>query len=377
MNNHIEHIEDLLLTGNTLKVKEILQTFQSQYNVRIKYDGVPSIFYGINPENNKRFIAKKSIFNKVPILYHSAEEIDNSNLPDNLKRDFKICLEVLAVLPFTSGIIQGDLMFTGSTKRIERIDGELRLCCQPNLLIYTLPDDCDTAALGIAWHTRYAAPWMRGSLKSMLAAQPIYGEDYRELFGVDCGHYIFPYSVSGFLKRDTSILLDSLIYQFQLSSNHDFKMFKDKILLSRLRVVLNSYIRNDIKQPENILQDLIINVSDYFTKQTNKLKTDVSKEKKKEEWRNTLQEFSCITPSLIENTFKAMRDICDLKINILSDINDRLPSCWIKIAGDGMCHRTDHEGIVVVHKGVPIKLVDREQFAYMNFSGDYVKGWST
>ena len=64
---------------------------RSSVNMTVKWDGAPAIFAGIDPEDNKFFVAKKSVFNVEPKLYKTEEEID-ADLSGNLNSKFKIAL---------------------------------------------------------------------------------------------------------------------------------------------------------------------------------------------------------------------------------------------------------------------------------------------
>ena len=50
----------------------------------VKWDGAPAIFAGIDPEDGKFFVAKKSVFNVEPKLYKSVAEIDADGLSGQL-----------------------------------------------------------------------------------------------------------------------------------------------------------------------------------------------------------------------------------------------------------------------------------------------------
>ena len=62
-NTHLEHPEDSILTGDL----SVLDWFSTNAHLSVKMDGAPAIVAGINPENGKRFVGTKSVFNKVKI----------------------------------------------------------------------------------------------------------------------------------------------------------------------------------------------------------------------------------------------------------------------------------------------------------------------
>ena len=69
---------------------------RSSVNMTVKWDGAPAIFAGIDPDDGKFFVAKKSVFNVNPKLYKSNEEIDE-DLSGTLNSKFKVVLSELSL----------------------------------------------------------------------------------------------------------------------------------------------------------------------------------------------------------------------------------------------------------------------------------------
>ena len=78
-NLHLEHIEDEILNDGIHGGRAAINFIQSlrdmlagtaktPVNVSTKWDGAPAIFAGIDPSDGQFFVAKKSVFNKNPIL---------------------------------------------------------------------------------------------------------------------------------------------------------------------------------------------------------------------------------------------------------------------------------------------------------------------
>jgi hypothetical protein len=47
---------------------------RSSVSMTVKWDGSPAIFAGIDPDDGKFFVAKKSVFNVNPKLYKTAQD---------------------------------------------------------------------------------------------------------------------------------------------------------------------------------------------------------------------------------------------------------------------------------------------------------------
>ena len=102
-----------------------------------------SIVAGINPENGKRFVGTKSVFNKVKIkINHSHEEIEQNHTGAVAK----ILHHSLDCLPATSSIIQYDFINFGGDDTYT-----------PNTITYIF-DEIVSQDIIVAPHTQYHVP---------------------------------------------------------------------------------------------------------------------------------------------------------------------------------------------------------------------------
>ena len=166
-NLHLEHIEDEILNygvdGGRASINFIQSlrdmfagATRSSINMTVKWDGAPAIFAGVDPEDNKFFVGKKSVFNVEPQLYKTNADIDKYTSGD-LNAKFKVALEEFPKLGIR-GVIQGDLMFTNDVDT-QKIDGIDYYTFQPNTIVYAAAQDSDlgkqikSAKIGVVWHT--------------------------------------------------------------------------------------------------------------------------------------------------------------------------------------------------------------------------------
>ena len=130
---------------------------RSSVSMTVKWDGAPAIFAGVDPEDGKFFVAKKSVFNVSPKLYKTNAEID-ADLSGDLNAKFKVALAEFSKLGI-KGVLQGDLMYTDLST--EKIDGTSYYTFQPNTIVYAVPVDSDlgktmnASKIGVVWHTTY------------------------------------------------------------------------------------------------------------------------------------------------------------------------------------------------------------------------------
>ena len=179
-NLHLEHLEDEIINFgvdggraaiNFLRsLRDMLAgASRSSVNMTVKWDGAPAIFAGVDPEDDKFFVAKKSVFNVSPKLYKTEGEID-ADLSGTLNSKFKVALKEFSKLGI-KGVLQGDLMFTDDVET-SKIDNQRYYTFQPNTIVYAIPVDSDLgriinrAKIGIVWHTTYTG----SELQSMKAS---------------------------------------------------------------------------------------------------------------------------------------------------------------------------------------------------------------
>lgn len=171
---HLEHVEDHIIHGGhegvvhaheTLSdVLAILEgkprkSFGQQTRITTKYDGAPSIVFGVNPENGKFFVATKSAFNKNPKLNYSERDIEeNHGHAPGLVSKLKDALrELPKIMPKSGGVFQGDMMYTAEDL-VKNKNGSYSFT--PNTTTYTTDNDenhrsAEVAKVGVVVHSRY------------------------------------------------------------------------------------------------------------------------------------------------------------------------------------------------------------------------------
>ena len=229
-NLHLEHLEDEIInygvTGGRAAInflrslRDMLAgASRSSVNMTVKWDGAPAIFAGIDPEDGKFFVAKKSVFNVSPKLYKTDAEID-ADVSGALVSKFKIALKEFSKLGI-KGVLQGDLMFTDDVDTTT-IDGEKYYTFQPNTIVYAVPVDSKLgniikkAKIGIVWHTTYSGKAL---------------QDMKASFGANISS----------LSKSSSVWMDDASYR-DVSGRATFNAKEtDKItaILSQIKVCIN------------------------------------------------------------------------------------------------------------------------------------------
>ena len=136
---HIEHWEDCIITGDL----SVLDFFNGDYEVSLKIDGSPAVFWGFDELNGKFFVALKSIFNKIKKkVCYSVEDIEFYY--ENQPKLIEILTACFQCLPKEKGIFSGDFIGFGGLN-----------VYTPNTITYQFPEVI-TQSIIIAPHTKWS-----------------------------------------------------------------------------------------------------------------------------------------------------------------------------------------------------------------------------
>lgn len=399
-NLHLEHIEDDILNFGVVgarasinflrSLRDMLSgSSRSSINMTVKWDGAPAIFAGVDPSDNRFFVAKKSVFNKTPLLYKTASEIDaDTKLPQSLKSKFKTALAEFSKLGI-NGVLQGDLMFTKSDLQSETIDGQRYTTFQPNTIVYAVPSGSPLdikikqAKIGIVWHTSYSGK----SLQDMRASFGVNIKPLRKISSVwmDDASYQDISGQATFTKTETdniSRILSSVGLQFRRISSAQLNTFlamqnsfTGKMVGASFKTYNNSKVREGQKvtDPKSHAQGYVKWVENKFQTEIDKLKTEKSKSALELKMKETVKVISSQV-SLIENVTAFQSMIVDAKMIIVNKLNT-VKSIGTFIKTDKGFKVTTPEGYVAIDRieGNAVKLVDRMEFSYNNFTA--IKAW--
>lgn len=394
-NVHMEHLEDLIFNGGVDGTRQAINflralrdmmagTTAKPINATVKWDGAPAIFAGVDPKDGKFFVAKKGVFNVQPLLYKSQSEIRSAKeLSPDLKRKFGIALSEFSKLGIT-GVIQGDLLFTKSDLKKAKIEGDDYITFHPNTIVYALPSGSDIAKkvlkakIGVIWHTKYTGDRL-ADMKADFTANIVGGLKKSASVFMDNATYRDVSGTATFTNDDTTQLTNILssagkIFRSvdattlnAIAENDDLKM--------RIKAFVNSKIREgeSIGSPRAFVRDMVNYLMDYYDAQIESKKTERGKAPARQKKQDMLK-VSTQHNALVDiiTIFKHIRD-AKLMIIKKMDTTKAIPT-FLKTK-DGY-KVTEQEGYVAIdHVGNAIKLVDRMQFSYANFSPEVIKGW--
>ena len=397
-NTHLEHLEDDIINNgheggkNAIAFLESLNEMLSGHsekkvNVSVKWDGAPAIVCGPSPENGKFFVGTKSVFNKTPKVNYNIADIrkNHDGAVANILRE---CLQYLSGIGMKQ-ILQGDLMYTSSTKKKTTYKdptgkSEQMISFQPNTIVYMVPENTpfgkkiDTSKLGIVFHTTYKGASFE-KLKTSFGADvsklrktsKVWFDDasYKDV----SGNALMTIGESQSLQKTINMASGSLKKAKEMLNI----MSTQKNTLSvgvQLKTYLNSFIRAATDLPST--KETANKFREFYKERTQKeidgVKTDKAKDKYKTIQDTGLKFIDDHTESIYfaVATYKTLQTA---KKVLIDKLNKAKSIGTFKTTSDGL-QATNPEGYVAVDKkGKAVKLVDRMEFSLQNFT--VAKNW--
>lgn len=391
-NTHMTHIEDKVLYGGVNgtrqainALRELRNMLQGSHdgNVSVKWDGAPAIFAGIDPTDGQFFVAKKGIFNKNPKVYKTAADVDADTSGD-LASKLKDALKYLPDLGI-KGVIQGDFLYGPGDLQIEKIKGENYVTFHPNTIVYAVPADSPAAKdiraakIGIVWHTTYTG----NSFESMRAS---YGVDVskfkksRNVWSQDA--MLRDLTKVTMSKRDTEEVNEYLSQAGklfnQIAGSTLRELERNRQLAQLIETYNNSFVRKGqvIGDTGRHVSGLIGWIKSRYQKEIDARKTDRGKAAQQKKLDEILSFFSVQNKDSLKKMFDLQKTIVLAKLKLINSLNN-LQNVKTFVKTRNGFKVTGAEGFVAIDKlgGDAVKIVDRMEFSYNNFSPDILKGW--
>ncbi len=395
-NTHLEHLEDEIINNGLSGAKTAVRFLNSlkdmlngvgkgSTNVTVKWDGAPAVFAGINPENGKFFVATKSLFNKVPKINYTNEDIRTNHGSGGPADKLKLALKHLPKLGM-KGIFQGDIMFTKEDLAEEVVDGVKSVVFTPNTITYAVPADSKLAStirkasIGVVWHTSYSGKTI-ADLSASFGVDSSKFTTTKSVWSEDAGVKNVS-SVAGLTKADTKSLTAkiNMIKGAIKKTGRFFDVLKrEQTILSlggQLKIFFNSKIREGTKLSgvDKLVKEFDKYYIDRMTKEIADRKTDKGKAKYKKILKDSSKELKNYKNE-IYFAFATYLAIKEAKLIVVSQLNKIQGIGTFLKTGDGF-KVTAPEGFVAINakSGKAVKLVDRLEFSHANFT--IAKNWS-
>ena len=391
-NTHMTHIEDKVLYGGVKGTRDAILALRSlrdmlggqhDGNVSLKWDGAPAVFAGIDPSDGRFFVAKKGIFNKSPEIYKNDDDIDAATSGD-LNTKLKLALQYLPELGI-KGIIQGDFLFSPGDVKKTRIKGDQYITFHPNTIVYAIPAGTEMAKqlqskkIGVVWHTTYTGSSFE-SLKASYGVDVSKLRDSKNVWSQDAMlRDLTKYTLS---KKDTEEVNAHLsnagkIFN-QISGSTLRTLENNRNLAQLIETFNNSYVRRGevVTNTTMHVNKLVAWITARYKKEIDKRSSTAGKATQQKKLDEILSFFSAKNKVSLKKMFDLQKSIVLAKLKLINILN-KLGSIDTFLKTKNGYKTTGQEGYVAIDTlgGDAVKIVDRMEFSYANFSPDILKGW--
>lgn len=370
---HLEHAEDHIIHGgdegvahaadNLEDLHTLLTGGKPKSKITTKYDGSPSVVFGINPENGKFFVASKSAFNKNPKINYTDQDIENNHgHAPGLVAKLKAALAHLPkVMPAKGGVYQGDFLY--EKPDVEEENGKLKFA--PNTITYAANKDSlqgrkiAASDIGFVVHTQYKGKHL---------------DDMKAGFDVD--HSKFKQDPAVNLVNPEVNDISGTRYTPQL--RNAYQEHKAKALEAYQSAGIDT-LTNLAKHDPYIKPYINTTVRDSTTPSTKgymtflakkrdseveKAKSDAGKQKKAAAYNELIDDLDN-NKSNYDSTFKLHHHLQKAKDVLVQALGN--PTDFEHTVGG---KQVKPEGFVSIRNGRPTKLVDRAEFSRLNFANN-------
>lgn len=389
-NTHMTHIEDKVLYGGVNGTRQAIMALRSlrdmlsgkhEGKVSVKWDGAPAIFCGTDPSDGKFFVAKKGIFNKNPKVYKTPEDVDADTSGD-LATKLKDALQYLPELGI-KGVIQGDFLFGRGDLSNQTIDGQKYVTFHPNTIVYAVPVDqaqeIKSAKIGIVWHTTYTG----NTFETMKASYGVDVSKLRKSKNVWSQDAMLRDAQGATMSKketeEVNEILSTCGKLFNQIAGSTLRTLEgNPDLAGTIETYNNTFVRKGaiIPNSKTHVQGLIKYIQDKYQKEIDKRSTEKGKKAQSEKRDAVLEFFSPANRASLEKMFDLQKSIVLAKLKLINKLNDIKKIDTFVQTKNGY-KVTGEEGYVAIDTlgGDAVKLVDRMEFSYNNFSPDVLKGW--
>ena len=278
------------------------------------------------------------------------------------------------------------MLFTDDIKT-ETIDGGKYTVFHPNTIVYAVPYDSELAKkirkakIGVVWHTTYEGDSFESmrasfgkSIVDKLNANPAVWMDdatYKDYSGTATFTVDETKKVTEVLSRADAVFNSISAPTLNGISN-------DEDLLLAVKTFNNTKIRKmeQISDTRAHVRELFHWIHDRYEKEIEKKKTAAGKQKQEDARKKVLSFFAHHDQNQIVAIFDLMNLIVEAKKLIIAKMNKAGHINTFLKTQNGF-KVTGVEGFVAIDhlSGNAVKIIDRMEFSYANFSPDILKGW--
>ena len=395
-NTHMTHIEDMVIDGGVKGARDAIFALRDLRDmlaghtndtkqVTVKWDGAPAVFAGIDPSDGKFFVAKKGIFNKNPKVYKSVKDV-KADTSGDLAAKLTVAFQELSKLGIKRGVYQGDIMFTKKDLKKATIDGQKYVTFHPNTIVYAVPiaaaSEIMKAKIGVVWHTYYQG----ATFDKMSASFGVSVAAFKKVRSVWQKSANLP-DISGLAtlsKKETNEITKHISNAGKLFQKIASNTLSDVSTNTDINLYINTFRNTKVRAQEETtdsktyVAELIGWIENRYNTEKERLKSDAGKDRKEQAKLDALEFFSDVNKSGLISMFDMQNELVKAKKKLLNHL-DSMDSINTFIKTKDGFRVTGAEGYVAIDHltNGAVKIVDRMEFSYNNFSKDIIKGWES
>ncbi len=395
-NTHMTHIEDMVIDGGVdgarsaiFALRDLRDMLAGNTNdsraVTVKWDGAPAVFAGIDPNDGKFFVAKKGIFNKNPKVYKSIKDV-KADTSGDLAAKLSVAFKEFKKLGIRKGVYQGDIMFTKKDLKRQTIDGVKYVTFHPNTIVYAVPieaaKEIQRAKIGVVWHTYYSG----STFDSMSASFGVTTGAFKNVRTVWQKSANLP-DISGLAtltKKETDEITTHISNAGKLFQKIQASTLKDVATNTDINLFINTFRNTKVRSQDEVtdssayVRELIDWITNRYNTEKERLKSDAGKDRKEEAKLAALEFFSDDNKDGLINMLDMQNELVIAKKMLLKHL-DSMDSINTFVKTKDGFKVTGAEGYVAIDHltNGAVKIVDRMEFSYNNFSKDIIKGWES
>ena len=394
-NTHMEHIEDMMFNegkagiSKAIKFMRDLETMlagdtKSPVNTTVKWDGAPAIIAGIDPADGKFFVGAKGVFAKTPkTIKEIPGDLDKHGYSGGLRDKLQIAYKNLQGT-ITKGVYQGDIMFSKGDVKTEKIDGNSYFTFHPNTIVYAVPTNSSLgkrvakANIGIVWHTTYTGSELASMSASFGKSIASKMKDNANVWTTDAV-YTDASGTATFTAKESKDLAAKLKAAEdtakKIKGNVLEIISQEKQLNTLVKSYNNSFVRSGTPFPavRKHVAGLYKHVRAWYAKEEGKRSSPAGKKKVKDAQSATIKKIFSDVKNLIP-VFELFNHLTEAKMMLVKKMNQASSMKTFVKTTRGF-KTTNPEGYVAIGNKDAVKIVDRWEFSYNNFSPTVVKGW--
>jgi len=379
VNVHMMHIEELLFEGKDaldkikFMINELIKKLlgeSSKITLSVKIDGAPAMTAWTSfPGLKSHGVSTKSLFNKTKtVAFYTPDDIDKV-YEDNPKLAYslKLLLKYVKYINIPENEIwQGDFLFNNKTIKDEGDSYSFK----PNTIKYViektnseLSSKIANAEIGIVWHTRYTG----NNINNVKANYNIDISKLNEVKGI--------YMSEPYIKKISTTVTNELI---NLQNEAD-NIFKDIDILKQQKNYDNIVEFKDLKLLfKKFHNKKIRNRQDLDNKIFIKEFLNFIEEEKGHNFieKRNIDEFLQSNKNIYYIIIDIINKLTSFKRKLVQKLNNfALYKSYVELKS-GETKSINQEGFAISSpNGDIVKIINREEFSYMNFSPDVLRDW--